>query len=208
LPADIPLDIPWTVEDAAGKNLPLMHVDLVPIRTPVRAPMGEEDKSGGFYLSQDQIGPELASEQSFRPHEAWGEGHVLPLPEASGRWENIPVCPLSNVEPVNTANITKKLVAAKTKPYFLSACLWAAASFRTRGKADARISLDDTKERLREWIEFHLFVGFDHIYVYDNSGAFGNSTNLKDIVELFPSTQLSWIDWPAQVHLILFLTIH
>ena len=70
-----------------------------------------------------------------------------------------------------------------------------------------------------EWIEFHLMVGFDHIYVYDNSGAFvdsggggsgddGTTTNnattrtihnLKPIVEAFPPSQITWIDWPSQV---------
>ena len=54
--------------------------------------------------------------------------------------------------------------------------------------------------RLQEWIEFHLLVGVDHIYVYDNSGAFGNSTNsLRPVVDLFPSSQVTWIDWPMQV---------
>jgi hypothetical protein len=103
-----------------------------------------------------------------------------------------------DAEPVSRTHTTES-VAETTKPYLLAACLWASASFRTRGKDNAKISIDDTKERLREWIEFHLLVGFDHIYVYDNSGAFGNATNLKDIVNLFPSTQVSWIDWPSQV---------
>jgi hypothetical protein len=199
LPADLPpRDIPWTVQDSHGEALPLIHVDLIPIRTLPRTPMHQEDDSGGFYLSSEQIGPDGPAGLSFRPEEAWGDRHVLPLPEASGRWENIPVCPLVDAEPVSRTHTTES-VAETTKPYLLAACLWASASFRTRGKDNAKISIDDTKERLREWIEFHLLVGFDHIYVYDNSGAFGNATNLKDIVNLFPSTQVSWIDWPSQV---------
>jgi hypothetical protein len=42
-----------------------------------------------------------------------------------------------------------------------------------------------TKIRLIEWIEFHSLVGFDHIYVYDNSGAQTNETNLAEITDLY-----------------------
>ena len=50
-----------------------------------------------------------------------------------------------------------------------------------------------------EWIEFHLMVGFDHIYVYDNSGAYGNTSSLEDVAKTYPSSQVTRIDWPHRV---------
>ena len=61
--------------------------------------------------------------------------------------------------------------------------------------------IGDTKLRLQEWIEFHLLVGFDHIYVYDNSAAFSNETNLAPVTDKFPSDRVSRIDWPSQVRI-------
>ena len=71
------------------------------------------------------------------------------------------------------------------------------ASFRTRGENKEAIT--DTKARLMEWIEFHLLVGFDHIYVYDNSAAHGNETNLGHITDLYDSSVVTRIDWPSVV---------
>jgi hypothetical protein len=196
-------------------QLPLVHVDIIPIRTPARFPPATSSEEavkddGGFYLSAEQIGPTLASSLSFDPRKAWGDRQVLPMVVASGRWENIPICPLK--PPVSLKADTSAVSGAanvasspanpskkKKKPYLLSACLWAAASFRTRGRHDPSHSVDDTQDRLREWLEFHFIVGFDHIFVYDNSGAFGNRTGLKATLDEFPSHQVTWIDWPSQV---------
>jgi hypothetical protein len=52
---------------------------------------------------------------------------------------------------------------------------------------------------LREWIAFHLMVGFDHVYVYDNTAHFPNSTNLKMVTSLFPVSMVTHVEWPAQV---------
>jgi hypothetical protein len=41
-------------------------------------------------------------------------------------------------------------------------------------------------------------VGMDHIYVYDNTGAFANQSSLMDVTDLFQG-QVTRIDWPAQV---------
>ncbi len=200
----LPLSMPqnandWTTHDK--ENVPLFHVDVIPIRTPARFPLSSTD--GGFYLSEEQVGSEWAKRLAFDPLQAWGDRHVLPLPEASGRWENLPLCPVSaTTETTFDHNVaTPSISHQSTKRNLLSACLWAAASFRTRGKENVKHSIDDTLARLQEWIEFHLLVGFDHIYVYDNSGAFGNSTSssLKPIVQSFPSSQVTWIDWPMQV---------
>jgi hypothetical protein len=42
-------------------------------------------------------------------------------------------------------------------------------------------------------------VGFDHIYVYDNSGAHSNETSLADVLDNYPSSQVTRIDWPSLV---------
>jgi hypothetical protein len=138
----------------------------------------------------------------FDPILFWGRKHVIPRIEASGRWENLPVCKHPGVgyetstDSPSTTNPEKVDVVENMKQHKLIACLWASASFTTRGNAQA---VSDTSKRLMEWIEFHLLVGFDHIYVYDNSGANTNETSLEPI--LFPrfmDTEVTRIDWPTQ----------
>jgi hypothetical protein len=82
------------------------------------------------------------------------------------------------------------------KPNFLTACLWASVEFKTRGKKTGASS--DTTQRLLEWIEFHLMVGFDHIYVYDNSGAHTNETSLEPLLSQYPG-KVTRINWPSIV---------
>lgn len=128
----------------------------------------------------------------FNPYLFWGTKHVIPRIEASGRWENLPVCthPGVGYEP-------KEPREGAPKRHKLTACLWAAASFTTRGNA---ASVSDTTSRLIEWIEFHLLVGFDHIYVYDNTGAHTDKASLEST--LFPrflDTEVTRIDWPCRV---------
>jgi hypothetical protein len=172
----------------ANRNTPMFHVDIIPIRTPPRFLVSTMEE--GYYLPAELVGSKHMG--SFDPARAWGSNHVLPPVEASGRWENLPICPVqsSTVSPPLTNQ-----TASTKKPHLLSACLWASASYQTRGTDKQPLS--DTKGRLLEWIEFHLLVGFDHIYVYDNSDDATN--NLKTITDLFPSTQVTWIDWPHVV---------
>jgi len=155
---------------------PTLHVDLVPIRTSTRY--------NEIYLGEELIGPKSSWELSaFDPIERWGPNQVLPRVEASGRWANIPICrppELIDLTTIQTemdmdtfesTEVTRRLVPdifeKPQKPHFLSACLWASTEFRTRGKVKG--SLTDTLDRLKEWIEFHLMVGFDHFYVYGES---------------------------------------
>ena len=135
----------------------------------------------------------------FDPWIFWGDHHILPRIEASGRWENLPICKHPGIGYETTSGGTKtsnqQLVVNDiiSKPHKLIACLWASASFTTRGNAQA---VSDTTARLVEWIEFHLLVGFDHIYVYDNTGAHTNETSLE--TTLFPrflDTEVTRIDW-------------
>lgn len=139
----------------------------------------------------------------------WGDSHVLPRVEASGRWENLPVCRHPGVG-YDTTKTDPAPEKAKKK-HKLTACLWASASFTTRGNAQ---SVTDTTRRMVEWIEFHLLVGFDHIYVYDNTGAHTDETSLEST--LFPrflDSEVTRIDWvsfsspSANCHLILQLIL-
>eukprot|EP00956_Cyclotella_meneghiniana_P029214 scaffold70131_cov66-Cyclotella_meneghiniana.AAC.18 len=75
------------------------------------------------------------------------------------------------------------------------ACTWASATFRTRGN---RANVGDGERRLKEWLEFNLLAGFDHIYVYDNSGAFTNENSLAEVVNLFPG-KVTRVDWPCKI---------
>jgi len=96
---------------------------------------------------------------------------------------------------VNVANTTPN-----HKIHNLVACTWASASFETRGKSSI---VNDGQDRLREWLAFHLMVGFDHIYVYDNTFAFFpdaiKNNTLQYTTDMFPTDKVTHIPWPAQV---------
>jgi len=79
----------------------------------------------------------------------------------------------------------------------LIACVWTSASFFTRGQ---RRHITDNADRLREWMEFHLLSGFDHIFVYDNTAAQSDleGESLRPVVDLFPG-RVTRIDWPCKV---------
>jgi Glycosyltransferase family 92 len=181
---------------------PVVHVDIAPIRTSVRY--------DEVYLTTDQIGPKPGL-PLFDPIQRWGNDNVLPRFEASGRWANIPICRPPN--PSNATVVPKreesnrrvrgevKQVRSQSseagKPHFLSACLWASAEFKQRG--ESKLKNTDTVARIQEWIEFHLLVGFDHIYVYDNTGAHTNETSFEKILSQYPASQVTRIDWPSTV---------
>ncbi len=138
----------------------------------------------------------------FDPNVKFGKNHVLPLVEESGRWANIPICSphkptkeiLTNTKTtIDTA--TNEQQKYTEKKHVLVACLWASEKFATRGNMR---SVSDTSERLKEWIEFHLLVGFDHIYVYDNSAAHNTTTSLQPITSLFEQSEVTRIDWPSR----------
>ena len=111
---------------------------------------------------------------SFDAKKMWGKDHILPRVEDSGRWENLPVCALKKPvgmapSPVGDDTAVKSSNNAITneKPHRLVACTWTSALHQRRGN-ERRIT--DGKARLREWITFNLQVGFDHVYVFDNTG--------------------------------------
>ncbi|CAJ1936075.1 unnamed protein product [Cylindrotheca closterium] len=202
---------------------PTLHVDVVPIRTSPRygskevyftedmvGPRARWETSGKL----DTFNNSGITSNGFNATQRWGKNHVVPPVEASGRWANLPICapptiPLEektidvadNVkDDMNKNEIASKeamMPLQKEKPHQLTACLWSAASFSERGIKDVRNKQKDTVERLREWIEFHLLVGFDHIVVYDNSGAHTNETSLEPITSQYPPSKVTRVDWPS-----------
>ena len=194
-------------ETVLSDGTPTLRLEIVPIRTPPRFGVKQS------YFSEDLAGPskdwdvspdpwpQLHNTTGFDPVLNWGDRNVLPAVEASGRWSNLPICkpppepitdPVLQQEPQPDKTITKK-------KHLLSACLWASASFHTRGKNTRGTPISDTSRRLREWIEFHLMVGFDHIYIYDNSAAHSNTTSLEPLLSQFSPSQVTRIDWPSTV---------
>ena len=97
------------------------------------------------------------------------------------------------------------------KKHNLVSCIWASAGYATRGE---RFTINDGQRRLLEWITHNKLIGFDHFYLYDNSGAFNNcsdsnsnnginnksasSASLKNIADLFPE-DVTYIPWPSKV---------
>ena len=148
------------------------YLDLVPIRTPARRQ---------FMLTEDHVGPtELRNMKPFDALKHYGPRgfHVLPDVKNSGRWANLPVClppkaPVPDDIPASTTITTKK--------HRLVACTWAAASYHRRGDVTA---VHDTAKRLREWIAFHRLVGFDHLYIYDNTQPLPNAADEESTASL------------------------
>jgi hypothetical protein len=183
-----------------------LYVDVIPIRTAPRYTPPREFLQPRYEFHND-------IENLFIPDIEWGKEHLLPMIDESGRWENIPVCMPSLMSiglvpkgvDVNTVTIMenesdKKYVAVTgelpPKIHKVIACTWASTTFRTRSN---RAQVGDGKRRLQEWLEFNLVAGFDHIYVYDNSGAFTNEDSLADIVDLFPRDKVTRVDWPCKI---------
>ena len=179
-----------------------VYLDLVPIRTRPRT-------------TREGYIPGVKTD--FDPSIEWGgKGGILPLVDASGRYTNIPVCrpPIVDVESASGDDQEQSSVVkaqknkrmrqhpeqggeSKSPRHYLIGCLWASASFTTRGNGVADTS---TSDRLLEWLAYHLYVAkFDHIYVYDNTGAFTNWTSLAAVTNLFPSNRVSRIPWPHRV---------
>lgn len=183
-------------EESVINDAATIFLDLVPIRTRVR--LGDEQ-----YFTVDMAG-DYAYTSTFDPHKEWGDAHVLPEIEASGRWENIPLCasPTPNKSPnealaAPTIQNTKANHTSLGEKNTLVGCVWASAQFTTRGNSPLDSS---TSSRLLEWLTYHLFIAnMDHIYVYDNSGAHDREVSLANITSLFPNDRVTRIDWPFQV---------
>ena len=80
---------------AAGSSIlsdgtPTMYVDLIPIRTPPRYGPNEAHFPEGMIQADKRI--------TFDAKERWGDHNVMPRVEASGRWQNIPICFAPSIE--------------------------------------------------------------------------------------------------------------
>lgn len=168
------------VQTIREDHRPALYVDLIPIRTPARQK---------YLLTPEQTGPNLSNKKNFDLRTSYGNSHVLPPMDDAGRWQNLPVCP--RTDPVVQAS------AEKEKPYRMVACTWTSASYTRRGDA---VRVSDSAQRLREWITFHLMVGVDHVYIYDNSDtANGESSELREVAGSFSPDQLTYHVWPCKI---------
>jgi hypothetical protein len=164
-----------------GNDAPAMYVDLIPIRTPARQK---------YLLTPDQTGPSYSAQDSFDLQKAFGKSHVLPLMDDAGRWQNLPVCPRTDLA-IQTQTKNQQ------KPYRMVACTWTSSSYTRRGDA---VRVSDSAQRLREWITFHLLVGVDHVYIYDNSvTSEGETSELRSVAESFGAEQLTYHVWPCKI---------
>jgi hypothetical protein len=170
-----------------------LFLDIVPIRTPPRYGVPNAIFPP-WYKHMETRNISL----KFNPDEEWSDQHILPKIDNAGRWENIPICKpsLLTYEPERAKELA---VSAdeddKKKAHNVVICVWASASFATRGD---RYTVNDGQRRLNEWMHYNLLVGFDHIYIYDNSGAFSNEVSLQPITDKFQD-KVTRIVWPAKV---------
>jgi len=180
-------------------------MDLIPIRTNTRF-------HDAHLIVPEQTGTD--NKDLFKLFDAdkfWGSSHVLPEVQASGRWSGLPICsplPFSgkceqDKQPFvdDYGSNPRKPKETKTKntekPHFLIGCTWASTDFRVRGEHKGTNT--ESEQRLREWLDFHFMVGFDHMYVYDNSGANSDDASLAGVVAEYPASKVTRIDWPAAV---------
>ena len=165
-----------------------IFIDLIPVRTPPR--YGPPEEFLKPYYAKSYESPYIGT---FKTDVEWGNDHILPKLEDSGRWENIPVCKpsLMTYEPQVLEGPKKD---EKVKHNLVS-CLWASTGYTTRGN---RYAINDGQRRMLEWITFNKILGFDHFYIFDNSGAFTNHSSLKPFEEIFPG-DVTVINWPSRV---------
>jgi hypothetical protein len=165
-----------------------IFVDLIPVRTPPRYGPPDEFLTPKY---AESMGGKLR--QTFNPQVEWGEDHVLPELENSGRWANIPVCKpsLMTYEP----QTLKGPDTNEKVKHNLVSCLWASTGYATRGN---RYAVNDGQRRMLEWITFNKLLGFDHFYIFDNSGAFTNQSSLQPFAHIFQG-DVTVINWPSRV---------
>ena len=167
------------------QNLKQYYLDLIPIRTPARKRL---------WFSPQHTGPStFPSVPLFDAKKHFGTQHFLPDTKSAGRWANLPICRRATMAKPK-ASIQE--IHRNKKPYRLVACTWTSASYTRRGDA---VRVGDSARRLEEWIHFHLLVGFEHIYVYDNSDIDFNSTTLKEVAQQFGPERVTYHPWPCKV---------
>ena len=153
-----------------NNDLSSVFVDVIPIRSFPRFT--------DFLFRKDHVGDDFLKQlQVFDLKAEFGNQHYLPKAHDSGRWANIPVCRPPPIQ-------KNRLVA----------CTWTASAYTRRGDA---VGISDTEARVREWILFHKMVGFDHVYVYDNTAP-GVPSLLSAIANEFPGF-VDYHRWPCSI---------
>lgn len=209
------------------QNYTSLFVDIVPIRTPTRhgkifLPPARHGSHEIPTSMQFNASVHFGTNHILPPINASGRWSNVPVCQTSKKTFHIGtqlpnvelgtskidsaknrVKDLERQEKADSQNISRVNVANTTpnhKIHNLVACTWASASFETRGKSSI---VNDGQDRLREWLAFHLMVGFDHIYVYDNTFAFFpdaiKNNTLQYTTDMFPTDKVTHIPWPAQV---------
>ena len=79
-------------------------------------------------------------------------------------------------------------------PYSLSVC----TVMTSDAYLDARFnrSVSDVALRVAEWVEFHLMVGFEHFFVFDNS-AVACSRLYEVLLPYMAAGRVTYVHWPA-----------
>uniref|UniRef100_A0A7S4AJF7 Glycosyltransferase family 92 protein n=1 Tax=Pseudo-nitzschia australis TaxID=44445 RepID=A0A7S4AJF7_9STRA len=187
------------------QHQPALYVDLIPIRTPVRT---------DYNLLLDKLYAEVnKTSESAYLQEVFGRNHTIPSMDDAGRWENLPICRRSDnvlVPPSSSKSgggrdqqqpsmVEIDTAQESKKPYRLVACTWASSAYKRRGDVHG---VSDSVQRLKEWIQFHLMVDIDHIYVYDNTDTSitsGNSSDLYDVTRSFGADRVTYNPWPCKI---------
>jgi hypothetical protein len=227
--------IPASLQSTSENHSPLLSsdiwLDVIPIRT---LPRKDGDMSG---LTVDHIGPEYVRMYQANMTHATTDTHqdvlnvqgkpaaapplparyYLPEVQHAGRWANFRVCPVvplsissssaSNAVPVAATASTPLSPPSSVKHHEWVICTWTAASYQRRGDAT---TIEDSAQRLLEWILFHQMVGVDHIYIYDNTHI-DNPLDanldpddslylpLRDIARQFSPDNVTYHRWTPQV---------
>ena len=148
-----------------------LYLDITPIRTPLRV--------NSYLFVKGQHVPDIDGNDVFDPSERL-DTETFHDPMQQGRWANLPIC-------------SHNTTGVQLKSNNLVACTWTASSYKRRG--DEATVDESSGSLLQEWIAFHQLVGFDHIYIYDNSGM--NSSTLQNAIHGYEN--ITYHKWPATV---------
>jgi hypothetical protein len=184
--------------ESTTKVAPPLYLDLIPIRSPIR--------TSSILLTVNHTGPEEYGNlrnRLFPLDKVFGRKQYLPAAENAGRWANLPVCPRPQSEQLHSsenATTESHSSGSDARPSFqFVACTWTAASYARRGDV---VRVSDSAARLREWILFHLMVGVQHLYIYDNTDTLNMTSEISElqrVAQEFPPEQVTYHAWPCKI---------
>ena len=117
-------------ESVVDGSRPTLFLDLVPIRTRTRR------TREGYIASVSQ-----STSDEFNPLSEWGDKHVLPIVESSGRWSHIPLCltPKLFVVTTRASIFTKESRSKKRQHHRKGTFLWGALGLLLHSPPGARL---------------------------------------------------------------------